>query len=438
MRQDDRKKRRAPPRNIFAAAAAGLFIVVLTFVVVGVWGVSAPLNSAVVAQGSFVASSRNKIVQHLEGGILRDILVAEGDIVDKGQLLLRLDETAARAKLRRLELKNDNLQARKARLVAEQFSRPEIRFPDDLMVSTTSSVQEILDGQQAEFAARREELTNEVLVLRRRKAAIDEEIAGLQAQKEAVSSELALVEQELAGIESLFEKGLTSITKLLSLKRARAKMKGSIGALTAQIGRAKERIEEIHSQIIHLKSKRVEEAVEQLREVREELNDVAEQLRAARSVVERLEVRAPVRGVVVKLTAHTTGGVISSGKEIIEILPLDDDLVIEAEVRPQDIDLVQVGQKSWVRLTALNQRVTPVVSGEVVYVSADKLTNADQKKQFYAVRVSLKTEKPHERISRQTMPGMPAEVYIKTGERTFVEYLLRPIFDSVARSMRGA
>ncbi|RIA47696.1 HlyD family type I secretion periplasmic adaptor subunit [Dichotomicrobium thermohalophilum] len=438
MRQVDRKKRPAPPRNILAAAAAGLGIVVLTFVAIGAWGITAPLNSAIVAHGSFVASSRNKIIQHFEGGIVREILVKEGDIVERGQLLLRLDETAARAKLRRLELKHYNLRAREARLVAEQHGRSELRFPAQLLASEDADLQEILEGQRAEFAVRREELANEILVLRRRKAAIDEEIAGLEAQREAVSAELSLVEQELEGVETLFDKGLTSITKLLALKRSRAKLRGNVGALTAQIGRAKERIQEIRSQIIHLKSKRVEEAVEQLREVRSQRDDVGEQLRQARSVVERLEVRAPVKGIVVKLTEYTAGGVISSGQEMIELLPLDDDLVIEAEVRPQDIDLVRVGQESWVRLSALNQRVTPVVAGEVIYVSADKLTNAEQKKPYYAVRVALKPEEPDNAISRQTLPGMPAEVYIKTGERTLVEYLLRPIFDSLARSMREA
>jgi HlyD family secretion protein len=438
MQPVDRKSRRTPPSNIFAAAAVGLGTVILTFVAIASWGVSAPLNSAVVAQGSFVASSRNKIIQHFEGGIVQDILVEEGDIVEPGQLLLRLDETATHTKLRRLQLKHNDLRALEARLVAEQFSRSEVRYPAELEASQDKDLQDVLEAQRAEFSIRREELANEVMVLRRRKSAINEEIAGLKAQRQAVKAELSLVDQELEGVEKLFNKGLTSITKFLALKRARAKITGNIGALTAQIGRTKERIQEIASQIIHLKSKRLEKAVEQLREVRGQIDDVGQQLREARGVMERLEVRAPERGIILKLTEHTTGGVIASGQEMVEILPLEDELVIEAEVRPQDIDLVRVGQKSWVRLTALNQRITPVVSGEVIYVSADKLTNPDEKMNFYAVRVALQPDQADGSVMREALPGMPAEVYIKTGERTLVEYLLRPMFDSVARSLREA
>jgi membrane fusion protein, type I secretion system len=430
-------QRLKPRKGFWGAILLGFSVIVLTVGAIAFWGGTAPLSSAVIAQGAFVTTSKNKIIQHFEGGIVHEILVKEGDLVTPGQTMIRLDETAARSKLRRLELKKYSLLAQEARFVAERDSRALPRFPI-VLASLTSDhdIVEILEGQRTEFLARKQENRKRIEVLKRREAAIYEEIAGLVAQKEAALAELALIDRELKGSEKLFKKGLTSISKVLALKRARAKLKGSAGATTAQIGRAKERIEEQRSEVHLIKAKCVEEAVRRHREVQAQLDDIGEQMKTTRNIVQRLEIRSPVKGIVVKLSQTTTGGVVSSGQEIIELLPLDDDLIIEAKVRPSDIDVVKVGQKSWIRLTALNQRITPVVQGYVAYVSADRLNQAENGMPFYVVRVELDKEEVANVKDFHALPGMPAEIYVNTGERTLIQYLFQPFLDSFSRSFR--
>lgn len=429
-------RQRKPPRRMRGAAALGLSVIFIAIGGIGVWGSTAPLNSAVVAQGTFVASSKNKIIQHLEGGIVEGIFVNEGDLVERGQRLIRLNGTAAQAQLRRLQLRRYMLLAMRARLTAEQAASAAIAFPEGLLeAAAMPEVKEIVDRQKSEFDARWQKLESQIAVLARRKSAVREEITGLEAQREAVSEELSFIEKELEATDSLFKKGLTSLAKLLALKRAQSKLKGNAGSLTAQIGRAKERIQEFESETHKLRFERIEAAVSELRTIEAELAEIEEQIKASRDIFQRLDVRAPVRGIVVKLTQHTQGGVVSSGQEMIELLPLDDELIIEAYVRPNDIDAVRVGQESWVRLTALDQRVTPTVKGNVTYVSADRLQEDPNKEAFYVTRVQINEEQARELGPSQTLPGMPAEVYIKTGERTLVAYLLRPFQDSLSRGM---
>jgi HlyD family type I secretion membrane fusion protein len=412
----------------------------------GLWATMAPLEGAVVASGSFVATGQNKQVQHLEGGIIREMLVREGDLVEGGQILVRLDDTAARAKLRRLVLRQMRLSAITARLQAEIEGSDRMQLPASLLVAASDpEVKAILDGQENELKARRRSQLAQEAVLKKEVAAFEESIRGYQTQVSTHRSRLALFQEEIRDKTSLFDRQLVRKTELLSLQRAEASISGELGELLGRIGDAKERIARADQQIVQLRSAAIQRAIEELREAESELDDVEEQIHAARDVVERTEVRAPVRGIVVRLNYYTPNGVVTPGNMILELLPLEDELIIEGRVKPSEIDQVKEGQYALVRLTALNQRRTPMIKGRVIYLSADAITertadNDDPDEgtaNSFIVRVRLDEEDAREKVANfRPTPGMPADIYIKTQERTFFDYLLRPLLDSFSRAFR--
>lgn len=429
------------PRNIRTPSFLGFGVLVVAVFGFAAWASTAPIDGAVVAPGSFVATGQNKIIQHLEGGIIREILVREGDLVDAGQTMIRLDETAPKAKLRRLTLRHSRQKATQTRLRAEAQFKSELAFPESLTtLASDPDIKAILDTQQLAFRARQDKLTSEIAVLKQGIAAFRERMTGSEAQLKAIGEQLAFIAEELKSKNALHEKGLLRKSEILALQRSEARLRGEAGRLRAEIGDVKERIARTERQITRTKYLQVQKAVEELHDVESELKDVREQIRAARNVVERIDLNAPVKGIVVKMRYHTSGGVIEPGKDILELLPVRDELIIEAQIRPQDIDNVRQGQEAYIRLTALSQRITPMIPGKVIYVSADTLP--DDKKgrlaqqDVYVARIRLDAGRASEVDSFNPTPGMPTEVYIKTGQRTFFKYLTQPIIDSMSRAFR--
>lgn len=430
------------PRSTRLPTLAGAVIMAATILGFGVWGNLAPIAGAVVASGVFVATGQNKIVQHLEGGVIRQIYVHEGDVVQQGQLLLELDKTGPRAELQRLFLRSARLMAMDARLQAEMREDSEIKFPDELKKAADQpEVKEILESQRLTFAARRNNMNSDIRGIEEGIKALNERINGSKVQLDGVYRQIELIKEEVETKQYLLQTGLVRKPELLVLQRTEANLEGEVGRIMGDIGDAKERIARAVEQINGVRKTAIKAAVEQMHEVRGDLVDVRERMLSAQGVLDRVRVVAPVKGVVVKLRYHTTGGVIEAGKNIMEILPLQEELIIEARVRPQDIDNVKHGQHATVRLTALSQRVTPMVSGEVIYLSADTL--ADEKKSqqvgptdIYIIRIKLNNEEASRIPGFSPTPGMPAEVYIKTTERTFFQYLMRPIHDSMSRAFR--
>jgi HlyD family type I secretion membrane fusion protein len=429
------------PRSTRFPTIAGVVVMAGTVMGFGVWGNTAPIAGAVVASGVFVATGQNKIIQHLEGGVIRDIHVREGDVVEQGQLLVELDSTAPNTELRRLFLRRVRLTAIDARLQAEMREQPEITFPDELTDSDSSEVKEILESQRLTFMARRNTMHSDIAGINEGINALNERIQGSKVQLDGVRRQIKFIEEEVETKEYLLKTGLVRKPELLILQRTQANLEGEVGRIMGDIGDAKERIARAHEQINGVKKTAIKTAVEQMHEVRGELVDVRERMLTAKGILDRIRITAPVRGVVVKLRYHTQGGVIEAGKSIMEILPLKDELIIEARVRPQDIDSVKHGQHATIRLTALNQRITPMVSGEVIYLSADTLADERKSQQMgptdiYIVRVKLNNEEAATIPGFSPTPGMPAEVYIKTSERTFFQYIVRPIHDSMLRAFR--
>jgi HlyD family secretion protein len=430
------------PRSTQFPTLAGAVIMAVTIFGFGVWGNLAPISGAVVASGVFVATGQNKIIQHLEGGVINKIYVREGDVVEQGQLLLELDETGPRAELRRLFLRSVRLMAMDTRLQAEMREDSEVVFPDELQrVKDQPEVKEILESQVLTFTARRNNMNSDIQGINEGIKALDERISGSKVQLDGVYRQLKLIAEEVETKQYLLQTGLVRKPELLVLQRTEANLQGEVGRIMGDIGDAKERIAKAVEQINGVRKMAIKTAVEQMHEVRGDLVDLRERMLSAKGVLDRIRVVAPVKGVVVKLRYHTRGGVIEAGKNILEILPLQDELIIEARVRPQDIDNVKHGQLATVRLTALSQRITPMVSGEVIYLSADTL--ADEKKSqqvgptdIYIIRIKLNTEEASHIPGFSPTPGMPAEVYIKTTDRTFFQYLMRPIHDSMSRAFR--
>jgi HlyD family secretion protein len=435
------------PNGLRRPTLFGLAILALWTGGFGAWAALAPLDGAVVTSGSFVATGQNKQIQHFEGGIIAKMMVREGDLVEAGQTLVRMDDTAAKTKLRRLVLREYRLLAMQARLQAQIAGETDFAMPQQLAANISDpEVEQIWARQKMELKAWQTNKADEEQVLRKEIAALTESIGGYEAQTKSVEQRLKLFNEELKDKKALLDRQLARKTEVMALRRAEADLVGSRGELLGRVADSRQRIARAEQQIAELRSSSMQKAVEHLRETETELDDVREQIAAARDVLQRIEVQAPERGVVVRVNYHTHGAVVAPGAVILELVPVEDKLVIEGRIAPTDISHVRDGQDALIRLTALNRRLTPVINGQVIYVSADAI--AEQRAQqaersvafqhhSYIVRVKLDEKDVQTKIGQfAPTPGMPADVYIKTGERTFFEYMMRPVLDSFSRSFR--
>jgi HlyD family type I secretion membrane fusion protein len=430
------------PRSTRSQTLFGYSVLVFAVLGFGYWANTAPIAGATVAAGVFVTTGQNKIIQHLEGGVIKEILVHEGDIVQPEQILIRLDDTSPKAELLRLTLRQARQLAVEARLSAEiSETDSEIVFSDELLAKVDDpDIAMILQTQRITFEARRNNMQNEIATFRDSISAFEERIEGTKLQLSAVRRQIKLLEEEIEVKSALLKDGLIRKSELLTLQRAHANLEGEAGRLSGEIGNIREQIARAREQIRTVRSASVKTAADQLHEVRAELNDLRERIHAARRILFRINITSPVKGVVVKMKYHTSGGVVEAGKQILEIVPLQDDLIIEARIRPQDIENVKRGQLANVRLTALNRRIVPMISGEVIYVSADALSVDKVGQQVtgdsYIARIKLNPEEVANVPEFHPTPGMPSEVYIMTVERTFLNYLLRPLKDTMSRAFR--
>jgi HlyD family type I secretion membrane fusion protein len=412
----------------------GLLLVLLGIGGFGAWATLAPLTSAVVAPGVVKLSGGRKVVQHLEGGIIREIAVKDGQRVQAHDVVLRLDDTQARANLQLLQGRYNSLVARASRLTAERDGHQEITFPATLREqSADPETARLMSGQQELFQTRRNALASQTRVLRDRLRQFETQIEGLEAQRKAAQEQLGFIKEEMDAARGLYEKGIYEKPKYLALQRAAADLRGRVGQHTSSIAQTRERIGETEAQILNLQTQQTNEVVKEHEEVRTALFDTEERLRAARDVLERTVVRSPEGGVVVGLKFHTVGGVIPAGASIMDIVAADDSPIIEVQVRPADIDAVKVGLDTDVRFTAFNTRTTPSVQGKVVLVSADRLVDPSGMP-YYEVRVEVGPDQVALLPSAGLYPGMPAEVHIVTGQRTVLDYAARPLIDGLKRA----
>ncbi|WP_245490430.1 HlyD family type I secretion periplasmic adaptor subunit [Mesorhizobium sp. M7A.F.Ca.US.011.01.1.1] len=419
-------------RRVAFAGYAAMAILVGCF---GYWAVSAPLSGAVITQGTISATGGNILIQHPEGGIIQELLVHEGDRVQQAQELILLDRTAAQAELNRLTRQSIALKASASRLEAERDGLDRLApITEAAPAPFQHNFEVLVQEQRKEFNARLARFRSEQSILRQRVAMHRQSVVGLQAQKQAIEQQAEVVKKELGIKTSLLDKGLTNRTEYSQLLRSEADLVGQAGALEANLASANTQIVEAQEQIERLTTQRVEEALTKLDEVRSSLADIDEQMRASEAVLRRTTIKAPAAGIVVSSTYNSKGSVIAPGEKIMEILPTASGLIVDARLPPKDIDQVRVGQPAKLRLSALNMRLTPEISAMVTQVSADRLIDQATHEPYFRAKLKIAADLPPGVKAEQLYPGMPVEAFIGTGERTFFEYLVRPMRDSFARA----
>jgi HlyD family type I secretion membrane fusion protein len=430
---------REVPRSIRKQVMLGGALIVLVFGGFGTWGALAPLAAAVISPGTFVATGENKVIQHLEGGIIDTLSVRDGETVEANQTLMTLDDTAALTNMQQLMQREMRLRAILQRLsdqVADNKLMTEI--PVAAYGEGATAMQEILIGQKAHFQAWREKLDNDLTLLTRNVEALTHRQNGEKGQISSMEAQRELLSAELETKTQLLDKGLITRSEVRQLQRAVADADGDIARLIAEVQEIDTQISRYTGEMIQVRDANRQSALSEIQNVQIELDTVREQIRQARSVLTRTTIRSPVSGVVVRTYYHTTGGVVESGKPIMEILPSGVPLIIETHIPRQKIDEVKQGGVVSVRLVALNQRTTPILEGRLDYVSADSiLENSTQGAQeVYVARVSISPKQLAAIPNFAPTPGMPVEVMVQTAQRTFFEYLTKPIVDSMSRAFR--
>ncbi|MBL4615454.1 MAG: HlyD family type I secretion periplasmic adaptor subunit [Magnetovibrio sp.] len=415
----------------------GVSIIIVLVGGFGSWASFAPLGSGVMAQGVVVAEGNRSTVQHLEGGIIKQILVEEGDVVVAGQVLVQLDDVQTRAKLGSLQAEYDGYQARNARLIAEQGNQPEINFSDDLLGRIHDQrVRDIISGETTLFKERRSALAISLEMIAQQRALYERHASGSQAQIDSRKIQLSIIQEELTGLEKLFVNGHVAKTRLLKLKREIARLEGDVGEKESQVAQAQIKLIESKVEEIQTKTEFRKEVISELREVQGRLFDLEERILASKDTLKRLDIRAPRGGAILDLQFHAVNAVVMSGKPILDIVPMGKALIIDAKISPNDIDNVLVGAQAEVRFPAFRQRTTPSIFGSVVMVSADTLMNPTTNEPYYTARVIVNEEERIQLRQKQLVPGMLADVTVKSGERTLIEYLLEPLTDVLARSFK--
>jgi HlyD family secretion protein len=431
------KSKPSARRSIRRHTTVGLSAALLLVVGCGGWAIVTELSGAVVAPGTVVVDSHVKKVQHPTGGVVGEILARDGDQVRVGDVVIRLDETVAKANLAMVVKSLDELAARQARLEAERDGLPEIVFP--LAITSRRAepdLANLLSGEKRLFETRREARAGQKSQLKERVAQLQEQIDGTNLQAAAKADEIKLIQDELTGVQELWRKNLVPITRLTALKREETRLRGERGQLISTVAQAKGRISETALQILQIDQDLRSEVSKELREVQAKVAELVERKVAAEDQLKRIDIRAPQDGVVHQSIVHTVGGVINAGEALMLVMPVADDLSIEVKVSPQDIDQLQPGQDTMLRLSAFNQRTTPELKGRVSLIAADLVTDQRTGVQHYPVRIAF-AEGERERLgAAKLLPGMPVESFIQTGYRTVFSYLTKPLSDNLAKAFR--
>jgi HlyD family secretion protein len=424
-------------RSIRLHLIIGLAVVIVLAGGFGGWASTVQISGALIAPGAVVVDSNVKKVQHPTGGVVGEVRVRDGDVVKAGDVVVRLDDTVTKASLAIVVKTLNGLYARAARLEAEQRGETKLTFPPQLTDRASDpDVQNVMTSESKLFEVRVHGRAGQKAQLRERVLQLNEEIGGLSAQEKAKDQEIALIEKELVGVRSLYEQRLVQLTRLTTLERDAARLNGERAQYIASRAQAKGKITETELQIIQVDKDMVSEVSKDLRETNDKIGEFVERKVTAEDQLRRVDIRAPQDGMVLQNNVHTVGGVITAGDAMMMIVPQADDLSVEAKVDPKDIDKLQIGQKTLMRLSAFNQRTTPELNGLVTRVSADVTTDQRTGQSYYTIRVSLPPAEVARLGDNKLIPGMPVEAFVQTGDRTMLSYLLKPLNDQLMRSFR--
>lgn len=410
---------------------------VAAFVVILGWGALVPIASGAVAPGELIVENKRKTLQHPDGGIVRQIAVREGSKVKEGDLLVRLDDNEARLNVEVLQSQADSLRAEQAARQAELTGASTVTFPKDLLERESDpDVRAALNAQRAAFAARRSNVIGRKSQLSEQIAQLDQEIQGTNAQSGSNSEQAKLIESEIVDLQKLYDKGLATRPRLNALKRAAQQMKGDRGALDSQAAKLRAQTAETRIASMQVERDASRDAADKLREVQSDLVQVLEKLSAARRILARTEIRAPVSGTVVGLQLATLGGVIRAGEPLLDVVPMGDRLVVRARIPPMNAHDIRVGQPAFVRFDAAGTKTAPTIEGTVQKLSADALTDPRTGASYFEAIVSISDRQATALPRNVLKPGLPAEVLMKTGERTALAYLMAPITRATFHAMR--
>src|SRR5215212_9898892 len=425
-------------RSMRRALLGGTAVAGLLAFGIGGWAATTELAGAVIAPGSLVVDTNVKKVQHPTGGVVGELRVREGDRVQAGDVVVRLDDTQTRANLAIFTKSLDELAAKQARDEAERDGAKRVVFPADLLARIKDpEVARVVQGEQKLFEIRCSAREGQVAQLRERIAQLKEQIQGLADQVIAKKRELDLIGDELKGVRELWQKNLVQLTRVTALERDAARLEGERGSLVSTIAQTKGKITETELQILQIDQDLRTEVGKDLAEIRGKVSELVEKKVAAEDQLKRVDIRAPQDGTVHQLSVHTVGGVVMpNGEPLMLIVPRADALTVEARIPPQEIDQVHVGQRAVLRFSAFNQRTTPELNGTVSVVSADISADPKTGAPFYTVRIAIPAEELARLNGLKLVPGMPVESFIQTDERTVLSYLTKPLTDQALKAFR--
>ena len=410
----------------------------LLIVGVGGWAATATLAGAIIAQASVVVQTDVKKVQHQVGGIVAELNVKDGDHVEAGAVLIRLDGTMTGASLTMVTKTLDEMAGRRARLFAEQDGSASIGFPAELLqrVSGDNGVARVIAGEQRLFEARQAARSGQEAQLRERIAQLAEEAQGLTAQRTAKEQEIAFIQDELRGVQSLFDRNLLPMSRVTALRRDSTRLEGEKGQIISAIAQAKGKVAETELKISQIDQDLHTEVLRELREIEGRIGDLTERRISAEDQFRRTELRAPQSGIVHQLNVHTVGGVIGAGETLMVIVPQAEGLSVEARLPPQNIDQVMAGQRVMIKFSAFDQNTTPQLVGAVSVIAADITRDPRTNQPYYAIRVVISDEEMARLKGLRLVPGMPAEAHLQTHVRTALSYLAKPLTDQFSRAFR--
>ncbi|MCF8006372.1 MAG: HlyD family type I secretion periplasmic adaptor subunit [Methylovulum sp.] len=421
-----------PIRNI------GYFLVIVMFGFFGAWSLLAPLGSAALAPGSVTVEGYRKTVQHLEGGIVKSIHVRDGDNISKGQILLELEDTSSRAQLETLRGQLFSALAKEARLIAERDNKNNVSYPELLTQAPEDKrAAENIRVQNQSFTIRNRSRYGEIGILKEQRSQLLAKIEGIKAQKDSRNNLANSFTKELTDFRAMLKEGYVEKQTVTELERRLAQAQGDEGDFTANIATAQTQISEIALKILQIDKDFQREVIDELSKTQNELSELREKTQWLTDTVTRTIIKAPEAGMILGLTVHTIGAVIPPGGHLLDIVPQKESLIVEAQVSPNDIDRVHIGQTTNVRFSAFKNAITPKIDGRLIRLSADRLVDEKTQNSYYLARIEVEQTGLKELADRGLilLPGMPAEVLINTGDRTFFEYLMQPISNIFARSL---
>jgi HlyD family secretion protein len=424
-------------RSIRRHLLAGCTAVLVLVGGIGGWATNTEISGAVIAPGQLVVDSNVKKIQHPTGGVVGELRVKDGDRVKEGDVVVRLDETQARANHAIVSKALDELAARQARNEAERDGADKVSFPQDLLARASDpDVVHAITGEQRLFELRRSAREGQKAQLREQAAQLEQQVQGNMEQVAAKDAEISWIQKELKGVNELWKQNLVPFSRVTALERDGARLKGDRGALIATIAQAKGRIAETQLKIFQIDEELRTEVGKELAEMRGKKSELIEKRVAAEDQLKRIDLIAPQDGKVFQRTVHTIGGVIQAGEAIMLIVPDADTLIIEAKVAPQQIDQLYLGQQATLRFVAFNQRTTPELNGEVIRIGAD-VTQEDKKNEaYYSVRIRVSDSELARLEGLKLVAGMPVEAFIQTTPRTVASYLVKPMHDQIMKAFR--